>query len=108
MDRLASPEDLQLRPDILDQTEWPWAHDSSFKTMKESNKELIIVRRAAQVTYFRADMCIYVLDTSLAQRGIPQALFSCPPETHVLMLKLDEDPSNIERAKAVSRFWITI
>ncbi|KAF5263302.1 hypothetical protein FOXYS1_5951 [Fusarium oxysporum] len=97
LDRLASPEDLQLRPDILDQTEWPWAHDSSFKTMKESNKELIIVRRAAQVTYFQADMCIYVLDTSLAQRGIPQALFSCPPETHVLMLKLDEDPSNIGR-----------
>ncbi|EGU75170.1 hypothetical protein FOXB_14309 [Fusarium oxysporum f. sp. conglutinans Fo5176] len=88
--------DLQLRPDVLDQTEWPWADDSSFKTMKESNKELIIVRRAAQVTYFQADMCIYVLDTSLAQRGIPQALFSCPPETHVLMFKFDEDPSNID------------
>ncbi|KAH7219627.1 hypothetical protein DER44DRAFT_847716 [Fusarium oxysporum] len=89
--------DLQLRLDVLDQTEWPWADDSSFKTMKESNKELIIVRRAAQVTYFQADMCIYVLDTSLAQRGIPQALFSCPPETHVLMFKFDEDPSNIGR-----------
>ncbi|TXC03268.1 hypothetical protein FocTR4_00000146 [Fusarium oxysporum f. sp. cubense] len=96
-DFLASPEDLQLRLDVLDQTEWPWADDSSFKTMKESNKELIIVRRAAQVTYFQADMCIYVLDTSLAQRGIPQALFSCPPETHVLMFKFDEDPSNIGR-----------
>lgn len=88
---------MQLRLDVLDQTEWPWADDSSFKTMKESNKELIIVRRAAQVTYFQADMCIYVLDTSLAQRGIPQALFSCPPETHVLMFKFDEDPSNIGR-----------
>ncbi|RKL08295.1 hypothetical protein BFJ70_g16811 [Fusarium oxysporum] len=66
MDQLASPEDLQLRPDVLDQTEWPWADDRSFKTMKESNKELIIVRRAAQVTYFQADMCIFVLDTSLA------------------------------------------
>ncbi|KAF4498054.1 hypothetical protein FAGAP_5774 [Fusarium agapanthi] len=93
--QLASPEDSQLRPDLLEQTEWPWTDDRGFKTMESLNKELIIVRRAAPVTYFQAEMSIFILNTSLAQRGIPKALFSCPPTTHVLMLKFDEDPSDI-------------
>lgn len=97
LDQLASREDLKLRPNLLERTEWPWTDDRGLKTMKILNRELIVVTRTAVVTYFQAAMCVFILDSSLAQRGIPQALFSCPPEFHVLMFNFDEDPSDIGR-----------
>ncbi|KAL7762656.1 hypothetical protein ACKLNR_009191 [Fusarium oxysporum f. sp. zingiberi] len=97
MDQLATVEDLRDRPQLLDETAWPWKEDAGLKAARASIRELMIVRKAAQVTYFQADLCIFILDMSLAVQGIPRTLFSRPPETHVLMFKYDEDPDDIDR-----------
>ncbi|KAF4421576.1 hypothetical protein FACUT_10952 [Fusarium acutatum] len=97
MDQLATAEDLRERPQLLDETTWPWREDKGWKAARASIRELLIVRKAAEVTYFQADLCIFILDMSLAVKGVPQTLFSCPPDTHVLMFKYDEDPDVTNR-----------
>lgn len=64
----------------------------------------MIARKAAEVTYSQADICIFIFDVSLAAKGIPQSLFSLPPETRVLMFKYDEDPADFNR-RGNARFF---
>ncbi|KAF5558568.1 hypothetical protein FMEXI_333 [Fusarium mexicanum] len=93
MDRLASMEDLRQRPDLLDQSNWPWKDHRGLLAMRDSNKQLIVAM--GEIPYQRigksAHKCVFVLDPSLAQRGIPRTLFSDPPETYITIPDFDEN-----------------
>ncbi|EWG35931.1 hypothetical protein FVEG_14588 [Fusarium verticillioides 7600] len=101
MDQLATAEDLRQRPQLLDETIWPWRNDKEWKAARASTREFLIARKAAEVTYFQAELCIFILDVSLAVKGIPRTLFSCPPETHVLMFKYGDDADDTDRWRSM-------
>jgi hypothetical protein len=90
MDRLVTANDLIERANPLE-TRWPWNTIQATNTRGVSNKQLLFVRERKNVTYYRTEVCIFVLDASFATTGIPIPQISGPPRKHIEIPALSQN-----------------
>ncbi|KAI1031302.1 hypothetical protein LB504_000118 [Fusarium proliferatum] len=89
MDKVATADALKERVDPLE-TRWPWNNIKATNTRGISSKQLVFARELSTVTFYRTEVCIFVLNSSFATTGIPINQISDPPRRHIEMPALSE------------------
>ncbi|KAF5975641.1 hypothetical protein FBULB1_7279 [Fusarium bulbicola] len=96
LDQAPTPE--KLGSDLFDKTNWPWANDPKLKRLRGSNKHSIVAMPEFQGTYYKSDVCIFLLDVnSEYPLDIPMSDIFRAPDTYIRVYRFNADPEDGHR-----------